>query len=46
MPDEGWVVRMRVRRIVSTVLVLTLIGVGVGFVLGLVRPRGDWWERD
>lgn len=46
MPDEWWEVRMRVRSMLSTVLVLTIVGVGVGFLLGLVRPRGKWWNSD
>jgi hypothetical protein len=31
---------MRVRRLAGVVLGLVALGVGVGFLMGLVRPRG------
>jgi hypothetical protein len=40
---------MRVRKLLGAVFGLVVIGVGVGFILGLIRPRSsteDWWSSD
>jgi hypothetical protein len=40
---------MRVRKLVGAVFGLVVMGIGVGFILGLIRPRSgteNWWSSD